>query len=104
MVGHVVMAVLLGLVVLTCWLCSLGVLVMHGVFDKLHFLSPASLIGGALLLPAMLIEKGFSADTGKVLIIVVLLWVSNPILTYASARATLIRKSRRTNEIPERKS
>jgi multisubunit Na+/H+ antiporter MnhG subunit len=102
--GHVVVAILLGLTVLTCWLCALGILIMHGAFDKLHYLSPASLIGGFFLLIAMLVEKGLSADMGKVLLIVVLLWVSNPILTYASARATMTRKSRRTNEQPEREA
>ncbi len=102
--GHGVVCILLGLVVLKCWLCALGVLVMPSVFDKLHYLAPVSLIDSVLLVPAMVIEKGFSADTGKVLLIMLLLLVSNPILTYATARATVIRESRHTNEQPEREA
>jgi hypothetical protein len=102
--GHVALSILLGLIVLMCWLCGLGVVVMRGAFDKLHYLAPASLIGGGLLLVAMLIEKGLSTDTGKVLLIVMLLWAGNTILTYATARAEVIRTSRRTNEKLEREA
>lgn len=100
--GQISIAILLGLAVLTCWLCALGVLVMHGVFDKLHYLSPASLVAGALLLAAVAIERGFSPDTGKVLLTVGLLWVSNPILTFATARAAFVRNSRQMNTEPEK--
>jgi multisubunit Na+/H+ antiporter MnhG subunit len=100
----VAVAILLGLSVLTCWLCAAGVLAMKGLFDKLHYLSPASLLGGVLLLAAMLVHKGISAETGKVSVIVALLWVSNPILTYATARAAAIRESRKTTEGADRRS
>ena len=100
--GHVIVVILLALAVLTCWLCALGILIMHGVFDKLHYLSPASLIGGAFLLAAVTVQRGFSSDTEKTVLIVLLLWLSNPVLTFATAQAAIIRKSRRTNEQSER--
>ncbi len=101
-VAQGVIGALLALTVLICWLCALGVLIMHGTFDKLHYLSPTSLLGGMLLLIAMLVEKGLSSETAKVLLIIALLWVSNPILTFATARATFIRDSREMNVEPEK--
>ena len=93
--------ILLAVCVLVCWLCAVGVLVMPTVYDKLHYISPPSLLGGAAVLAAVFAHSGLSSETGKVFLIVLLLWVSNPILTYATARAALARQSRRTNAEPE---
>jgi multicomponent Na+:H+ antiporter subunit G len=97
-------AILLGVGVVVCWLCAGGVLVMPTVYDKLHYLSPASLVGGAAVLVAMFVHSGLSTETGKVCLIILLLWVSNPLLTYATARAALARESRRTHAEPEKPS
>jgi multicomponent Na+:H+ antiporter subunit G len=99
--AQVVVAILLAISVLLCWLCALGVAVMPTAYDKLHYIAPAGLLGGAGVLLAMLIHSGFTTETGKVFLIVLLLWVSNPVLTYATARAALTRQSRRTNAQPD---
>jgi multicomponent Na+:H+ antiporter subunit G len=95
--AQVVVAILLALSVLLCWLCALGVAVMPTAYDKLHYIAPAGLLGGAGVLLAMLIHSGFTTETGKVFLIVLLLWLSNPVLTYATARATITRQSHPTD-------
>ncbi len=92
--AQVAVAVFLAVSVLLCWLCALGVALMPTAYDKLHYIAPAGLLGGAGVLLAMLIHSGFTTETGKVFLIVLLLWLSNPVLTYATARATATRESR----------
>jgi multicomponent Na+:H+ antiporter subunit G len=92
-VAQVIVGILLAGCVLLCWLCALGVALMPTAYDKLHYIAPAGLLGGAAVLIAMLVHSGFTADTGKVLLIVLLLWLSNPVLTYATARAIITRES-----------
>lgn len=100
--AQVLVTILLAVCVLLCWLCALGVAVMPTAFDKLHYIAPAGLLGGAAVLLAVLIHSGFTAETGKVFLIVLLLWVSNPVLTYATARAAVTRQSRQTNTEPDK--
>lgn len=70
---------------------------MDGVYDKLHYLGPASLIGGGLLFIAVLIQRGFSPESGKIFLILLLLWIGNTVLTYLTAKAESIRKSQKGN-------
>ncbi len=91
--AQVVVTILLAVTVLLCWLCALGVAIMPTAYDKLHYIAPAGLLGGAAVLIAMLVHSGFTTETGKVFLIVLLLWLSNPVLTYATARAIITRES-----------
>ena len=102
--SNLVVAILLAVSVLLCWLCALGVVVMPTAYDKLHYIAPAGLLGGAAVWLAVLIDSGFSSDTGKVFLIVLLLWLSNPVLTYATARAVYTRQARRSAPPPEQKT
>jgi multisubunit Na+/H+ antiporter MnhG subunit len=53
--------VLLGLAVAVVLLSSLGVLVMRDVYQKLHFVTPISLIAPALVAVAVLVQQGYSS-------------------------------------------
>jgi len=101
--SNIAVAILLAVSVLLCWLCALGVAVMRTAYDKLHFIAPAGLLGGAAVGLALFIDSGFTTDSGKVFLIVLLLWLSNPVLTYATARAAFTRETRRSESEPERK-
>ncbi len=74
-----------GLVVVSC----LGVLVMRGVFERLHFSSPA-VLGAAFVAVAVVIKESFSVIGDQVLVIAVFLLLASPILTHAAARAARV--------------
>ena len=73
-------------------LCCLGVLVMRGVYDRLHYTGPAS-VGAILIAAAVVVREGLLAQisTKAVLVAAVLLTVS-PILVHVTGRAARLRE------------
>ena len=72
--------------------CCIGVLVMRGVYDKLHYTAPATTLGalaiaGAVLLRAPIVQFGI-----KAVLVALALLVTNPLLSHATARAARIRR------------
>ncbi|HSU58173.1 MAG TPA: monovalent cation/H(+) antiporter subunit G [Bryobacteraceae bacterium] len=84
--------VLLAIGVLGFLLCALGLLLTRDFYDQLHFLAPASLIGAVAIPAAILVHDGFSQTAVKAILIAILLFWANPVLTHASARAGRIRR------------
>jgi multisubunit Na+/H+ antiporter MnhG subunit len=82
---------LLGLAVSVVLLSSLGVLVMRDVYQKLHFVTPISLIAPALVAVAVLVQQGYSENTAETCL-ALFLFVSGPFLTHATIRAARIRE------------
>lgn len=72
-------------------LCAIGVLVMDDPFDRLHFTGPAGL-GVLAVAAAILVKEGLSVAGVKSLLVAVLIIVSSPVLTHATARAARIRQ------------
>ncbi len=79
-------AILLGVAAIVILLSSLGVFVMRGAYDKLHYLAPAGLVGGACIVAAVLVDKGLSQDGTKAIVVFAILSLSNPFLTFATGR------------------
>lgn len=52
--------VLLAAGVLGCVCTSLGLLLFHDVYQQIHFLAPASLIGATAIPAAVVVHEGFS--------------------------------------------
>lgn len=77
--------------VLVLVVCSLGVLVMDDVFDRLHFLGP-SILGAWAIALAVVVDAGLSAIGVKALLIALLLTVVGPVLTHGTARAARVRQ------------
>lgn len=92
--SQIVIAVLLGLADLALILSAVGVLAMRGVYDKLHYLAPGGIVGTAAILAAVLIQGPFAQGGVKVILVALLLLTSNPVLTYAAARAAKAREIR----------
>ena len=82
---------LLGLAVVVVLACSAGVLVMRGVYDKLHFVTPAALVAPVLVTLAVLVHAGFSAATGETLLALLFMVIAGPFLTHATIRAARVR-------------
>jgi multicomponent Na+:H+ antiporter subunit G len=72
--------------------CCVGVLVMRGVYDKLHYTAPASTLGVFAIAGAVLLRESVGGYGLKTILIALVLFVTNPILTHAIARAARIRQ------------
>lgn len=71
-------------------LCCIGVLVMSGVYARLHYSAPAGL-GAVPLAAAILLREGFSLIGDKGLLIAVFVLLTSPVLSHVTARAAHIR-------------
>jgi multicomponent Na+:H+ antiporter subunit G len=69
-----------------------GVLVMRDAYDRLHYTAPATTIAPIAIAAAIVLEESFSAAGVKALLVALVLLVTNPVLTHATARAARIRK------------
>jgi monovalent cation/proton antiporter MnhG/PhaG subunit len=79
--------VLLGLGVAAELLCCVGVALMRTVYDRLHYSSAATAVGPFLILAALLVREGLSSEGLQATAAVALLFVLNPTLVHATARA-----------------
>jgi multicomponent Na+:H+ antiporter subunit G len=85
-------AILLWAGILGALLCCLGVLAVRGVYDRLHYLSAVTTVPAVLIVAAVVIEAGLSADAVKAVLIGVILLLTGPVLTHAIARSARIRQ------------
>ncbi len=72
-------------------LCAIGVMVMNDPFDRLHFTGPSGL-GVLTVSAAIIVDEGLSVAGAKSLLVAVVIIVSGPVLTHATARAARIRQ------------
>jgi multisubunit Na+/H+ antiporter MnhG subunit len=79
--------VLLGLGVALELLCCVGVVVMPTTFDRLHYLAAATTVPAFLVLAAVLVREHLSGGGLQAIAAVGLMFVLNPILVTATARA-----------------
>lgn len=79
--------VLLGLGVGAELICVAGVLVMRTTFDRLHFAAAATTVPAFLVLVAALVREHLSSGGLQAIAAVGLLFVLNPALVIATARA-----------------
>lgn len=91
--GTIASDVLLGVAVLVVLGSALGVLVMGDVYQKLHFVTPATLVAPTLVTAAVLIQTGISLGTVVLVLTLAFLVVGGPFLTHATIRAARIRDS-----------
>jgi len=78
--------------------CVLGVVVMRGVYARLHYTAPAGL-GAVLLALAILAREGFSLIANKALLIAVFLVLTSPVLAHITARAARIHEAGRLDAL-----
>jgi multisubunit Na+/H+ antiporter MnhG subunit len=68
-------------------LCCLGVALMRNTFDRLHYVSAASTVPAFLVLAAVLVREHLSSGGLLAIAAVALMFLLNPILVIATARA-----------------
>lgn len=84
---QVVVAILLTVGVgVQLWSC-LGVLVMRNALDRLHFTGPATAIGPVAIAAAIIVKESLSTMGVKAVLVALILFVTNPVLTHATGRA-----------------
>ena len=81
--------VLLALGVLCELVCCVGVLVARNAFDRLHYAGAATTLGPFCIGLAILIRESISAAGIETIVAVVLMFLLNPVVTIATARAAL---------------
>jgi multisubunit Na+/H+ antiporter MnhG subunit len=91
-VRHVTADVLLALAVLVVLVSCVGVLVMRGAYDKIHFLTPVSLVAPFLVAVAIGVQMGLRENTSGSWLMLAFLVLSGPFLTHATLRAARIRE------------
>jgi multicomponent Na+:H+ antiporter subunit G len=67
--------------------CCIGVLLMRNVFDRLHYSSAATTVGPVLIGAAILVRESVSAAGLQTIATVALLFLLNPVVLIATARA-----------------
>ncbi|GAC1434315.1 MAG: hypothetical protein NVSMB65_08330 [Chloroflexota bacterium] len=72
-------------------LCCLGLVLMRNVFDRLHYLGPATLLGPLLIALAVVAREALSQAGIKALLIALVLAVVSPVVTHATGRAARLR-------------
>jgi multicomponent Na+:H+ antiporter subunit G len=68
---------------------GIGIIRMPDVFTRLHAGSVTDTMGAGLILTGLMIHEGISLTTVKLILVLVFLWLSSPVSTYALARAAL---------------
>lgn len=98
---HGVMLALLwagiGVVVLSC----LGALTLRRVYNRLHYLTPATSMGAPLIGLALAIQNGWGLTTAEDLFIVFLLALTGPVLEAGTGRVAAQREGLIEQESPE---
>lgn len=73
-------------------MCCLGTLVMPTVFDRLHYLGPATVLAPLCFAGAVLLEEALSTAGIKAILVAAVLAGTGPVMTHATARAARIRQ------------
>jgi monovalent cation/proton antiporter MnhG/PhaG subunit len=86
------LAVLLGFAVAIVWLSALGTLMMRDPFERLHYMAPVSTLGVMAIAAAIALDGSVSQAGSKALLAALVLSITNPALSHATARAARIRQ------------
>jgi multisubunit Na+/H+ antiporter MnhG subunit len=79
--------ILLGIVVLTCWIGTMGMWRMKQPIQALHYISLPAALGVIALSIAVFVEEGNSQASWKTLLIAVVVLGINAVVGHATGRA-----------------
>lgn len=85
---------LLAIGVLGFLITAVGLFFVRDFYEQLHYLAPASLIGSVAIPAAVVVHEGLSQAGIKSILIAILLFWANPVLSHATLRAGRIRRKR----------
>lgn len=73
-------------------LCVAGLVVMRDVFDRLHYAMASTTLPPFAIAAAVLVENGWTQPGINALVVAVFLFVANPVIAHATARAARLRR------------
>jgi multicomponent Na+:H+ antiporter subunit G len=91
-IARIAIDVLLGIAVLVTVLSAVGLAVMRDPYQKLHFIAPPASIAAICVVVALFIGEKQKQAGGKAVLIAVLLYFMNAVITHATARAHYVRE------------
>jgi monovalent cation/proton antiporter MnhG/PhaG subunit len=80
-----------GLGVTVAIFASVGVLVMRDAYQRLHYVTPVSLLAPILIGIAVLIQSGWSSRSAQTWLAIAFMAIASPYLSHATIRAARIR-------------
>jgi len=89
-VTSVVVDVLLAVGVGVAVAATAGVLLMRNPLDRLHYVTPVSVVSAVVLAVAVVVKESFDARGLKAILVAVTLLFLGPVLTQATARAARV--------------
>jgi monovalent cation/proton antiporter MnhG/PhaG subunit len=93
MIGEVLADVLLGLAVAIVLASSIGVLVMRDAYQKLHYITPLSLVAPVVVGLSVLARSGLHENTAQTWLALIFMMIASPVLSHATIRAARIRQT-----------
>jgi multicomponent Na+:H+ antiporter subunit G len=78
---------LLALSVLFTLLGCIGIMVVPGLYDRMHYMALATSVGAILLAAAVVVQEAAQPSSGKAIIAALVVAVTSPLLTHATMRA-----------------
>jgi monovalent cation/proton antiporter MnhG/PhaG subunit len=82
-------------------LCCLGLVLMRNVFDRLHYAMASTTVPPFLIAAAVVVEEDWTQPGINALLVAVALFVINPVLATATARAARARRFGQVEARPE---
>jgi multisubunit Na+/H+ antiporter MnhG subunit len=70
---------------------GVGVELLCSLFNRLHYVGPATIVGLPAIAAAVVVAEGFSASGIKAMLIAVVVLATSPVLTHVMARAARAR-------------
>ena len=92
MARAVAVDVLLGLAVTVVLASAAGVLLMRDAYQKVHYVTPVSVVAPVLVGLAVLVQSGWTVSSGQAWLVVALMVLASPFLAHATVRAIWIRE------------
>jgi multisubunit Na+/H+ antiporter MnhG subunit len=91
MAREIAVDVLLGLAVIVALVSATGVLVMRDAYQKVHYVTPLSLVSTVLVGLAVLVKSGWSTNSAQTWVAVLFVVVASPYVSHATIRAAKVR-------------
>lgn len=71
---------------------AVGLLLIHDLYERIHYLSPGGIVGVLAIVAAIVVHESLSQAGVKAILIGVALFWMNPVLSHATARAARVRE------------
>lgn len=89
---QIVIGILLGAAVLVVLVSVVGLLAMRDVYQRVHYVTPISVVAPLLVAVAVTLREGWDQNTGGTWLAVGFLLLVSPFLSHATLRAARIRE------------